>query len=338
MVFSRGVGILGTGSYLPEEVITNEDLEKIVETSDAWITSRTGIKERRRVAAHQATSDLCYQAALRALDSSGVSADELDLIIVGTASPDMLFPSTACLLQNMLGAKKAAAFDLEAACTGFIYGLAVGSQFIATGMYDKVLVVGADTLSRLLDWEDRNTCVLFGDGAGACVLGQVEQGQGILSLYLGADGGGGDLLKLPAGGSRLPASEQTVAAREHFIKMSGTEVFKFAVRVMDEAAKKALEQAGITKKDIDFLVPHQANIRIVDAAVRRLDLSPERVYVNLDKYGNMSGGSVPVALDEAVNEGKIKNGDVVLLVGFGAGLTWGSVVMTWTGSTVRGGK
>ncbi len=336
MFSQRGVTILGTGSYLPKETITNRALEKMVDTSDHWITSRTGIKERRRAAAHEATSDLCYQAALKALDSACVSPEELDLIIVATVTPDMLFPSTACLLQERLGANKAAAFDLEAACTGFIYSLTVGSQFVATGMYNKVLVIAADVLTRITDWEDRNTCILFGDGAGACVLGPAAHGQGILSLYLGADGGGGELLKLPAGGSRRPATEETVSKKEHFIKMSGNEVYKFAVRVMGDAAVKALEQAGLHKEDVDFFVPHQANIRIVDAAVKRLELPPEQVYINLDKYGNMSGASIPVALDEAVSQAKIKPGDVVLLVGFGAGLTWGSAVLRWTGSNVRG--
>lgn len=330
MFTQRGVSIIGTGSYVPEQVITNQDLEKMVDTSDQWIITRTGIKERRRAAAHEATSDLGYQAAVKALDSAGVAPEELDLIIVATVTPDMLFPSSACLLQEKLGAQKAAAFDLEAACTGFIYGLAVGSQFIATGMYEKVLVVGAEVLSSIVDWEDRYTCVLFGDGAGACVLGPAKPGEGILSLYLGADGSGGHLLHLPAGGSRKPAARETVENKEHYIKMCGNEVFKFAVRVMGEASMKALEQAGLSKEDIDFLVPHQANIRIVDAAIKRLELPREQVYINLDKYGNMSGASIPVALDEAVNEGKISSGDTVLLVGFGAGLTWGAAVVRWT--------
>jgi len=329
-VFStRGVGILGTGSYLPEEIITNKNLEKIIDTSDEWIRSRTGIKERRKVASGETTSDLCFYAAKHAMTAAEISPEELDLIIVATVTPDMIFPATACLLQDRLGAKKAAAFDLSAACTGFIYGLAVGSQFISTGMYDKVLVVGADALSTVVNPEDRNTSILFGDGAGACVLGPVETGQGILSLYLGSDGGGGDLLYVPAGGSRKPATKETLAQKEHYIRMSGNEVFKFAVRIMDDASMKVLDQAGLSKDDIDFLVPHQANIRIVEAAVKRLELPKDQVYINLDKYGNMSGASIPVALDEAVRAGRFNKGDVVLLVGFGAGLTWGSTLLRW---------
>jgi len=329
-VFStRGVGILGTGSYLPEEIITNKYLEKVVDTSDEWIRSRTGIEERRKVAKGEATSDLCFYAAKHAMASAGINAEELDLIIVATITPDMIFPATACLLQDKLGANKAAAFDVSAACTGFIYGLAVGSQFIATGMYDKVLVVAADALSTVVNPEDRNTCILFGDGAGACVLGPVEKDKGILSLYLGSDGGGGELLYLPAGGSRKPASKDTLAQKEHFLRMSGNEVFKFAVRIMDDASMKVLDGAGLNKEDIDFLVPHQANIRIVEAAIKRLELPREQVYINLNKYGNMSGASIPVALDEAVRAGRINKGDVVLLVGFGAGLTWGSTLLRW---------
>lgn len=329
MFSTRGVGILGTGSYLPEEIITNKYLEKVVDTSDEWIRSRTGIEERRKVAKGEATSDLCFYAAKHAMASAGINAEELDLIIVATITPDMIFPATACLLQDKLGANKAAAFDVSAACTGFIYGLAVGSQFIATGMYDKVLVVAADALSTVVNPEDRNTCILFGDGAGACVLGPVEKDKGILSLYLGSDGGGGELLYLPAGGSRKPASKDTLAQKEHFLRMSGNEVFKFAVRIMDDASMKVLDGAGLNKEDIDFLVPHQANIRIVEAAIKRLELPREQVYINLNKYGNMSGASIPVALDEAVRAGRINKGDVVLLVGFGAGLTWGSTLLRW---------
>lgn len=253
----------------------------------------------------------------------------IDLILVATTTPDMAFPSTACLVQAGLGAYRAAAFDLEAACSGFLYGLAIGEQFIASGAYETVLVIGAEVLSRIVNWSDRNTCVLFGDGAGACVLRPVTAGKGILSHYLGADGRGGGLLQLPAGGSRLPASAATVEQGLHYIHMQGGEVFKFAVRIMGEASLEALRRAGVAPDELDFLVPHQANHRIIMAAVKRLGLSPEQVIVNLDRYGNMSAASIPVALEEAVRDGRIRDGDNVLLVGFGAGLTWGAAVIKW---------
>ncbi|SFG35631.1 3-oxoacyl-[acyl-carrier-protein] synthase-3 [Planifilum fulgidum] len=329
----KPVGIIGTGSYLPEKVLTNKDLETMVDTTDEWIVSRTGIRERRIAAEEQASSDLAAEAARRALESAKVTADQLDLIIVATVTPDMMFPATACLLQDRLGAKKAAAFDLSAACSGFLYGIATASQFIQSGMYRYALVVGVDCLSKITNWEDRNTCVLFGDGAGAVVLGPVEEGSGFLSFELGADGSGGDLLKLPAGGSRMPASRHTVDERLHTISMAGREVFKFAVRVMGNAAEEALSKAGMKKEDIDFLVPHQANIRIIDAAVERFGLSEEKVIVNLDRFGNMSSASIPVALDEAVHQGRIKKGDTLVLVGFGGGLTWGAAVLKWSMDT-----
>lgn len=325
----RAVGILGTGSYLPEKVLTNADLEKMVDTNDEWIVSRTGIRERRIAAPEEASSDLSVKAAKKALEKAGISAEEIDLIIVTTVTPDMNFPATACLVQDQLGAKKAATFDLSAACTGFIYGISAAAQFIATGVYKYVLVIGVECLSRILDWTDRNTCVLFGDGAGAAVLGPVEEGYGFLSFELGGDGSGGNLLNLPAGGSRLPASEKTIQERLHYVHMSGREVFKFAVRVMGNATEEALAKAGLTKEDIDFLVPHQANIRIIDSAVKRLGLTEEKVVVNLDRYGNMSSASIPVALDEAVQRGQIKKGDTMVLCGFGGGLTWGATVLKW---------
>lgn len=325
----RAVGILGTGSYLPEKVLTNADLEKMVDTNDEWIVSRTGIRERRIAAPEEASSDLSVKAAKKALEKAGISAKEIDLIIVTTVTPDMNFPATACLVQDQLGAKKAATFDLSAACTGFIYGISAAAQFIATGVYKYVLVIGVECLSRILDWTDRNTCVLFGDGAGAAVLGPVEEGYGFLSFELGGDGSGGNLLNLPAGGSRLPASEKTIQERLHYVHMSGREVFKFAVRVMGNATEEALAKAGLTKEDIDFLVPHQANIRIIDSAVKRLGLTEEKVVVNLDRYGNMSSASIPVALDEAVQRGQIKKGDTMVLCGFGGGLTWGATVLKW---------
>jgi 3-oxoacyl-[acyl-carrier-protein] synthase III len=325
----RSVGISGLGSCLPDKILSNADLEKIVDTNDEWIETRTGIRERRIVDEDTALSDICVVAAQRALEDAGVHAEDIDLILVATITPDFVFPSTACILQDKLGAKKAAALDIEAGCSGFLYGLAVGSQFIATGMYNKVLVIGGETLSKILDMTDRSTCILFGDGAGAAVLSPVEDGNGFLSFVLGAQGQGGENLCMPAGGSRNPTSEETVKDRQHFIKMSGNEVFKFAVRIMGEAAVQSLEKAGLSTKDVDVLIPHQANIRIIDAAMKRLDLDRDKVIVNLDKYGNMSAASIPVALDEAVKEGRIKNGDTIVMVGFGAGLTWGACAMKW---------
>lgn len=324
------VGILATGSYLPERILTNKELETMVDTTDEWIVSRTGIRERRVSTPEQASSDLAYEASMRAIEKAGLTPDQIDLILVATVTPDMMFPSTACILQNRLGANKAAALDVSAACTGFIYALATGSKFIETGMYRHVLVVGVESLSKITDWEDRNTCVLFGDGAGAAVLGPVEDGQGFQSFVLGADGSGGVHLNQKAGGSRLPASLETIKNKQHFVYMNGREVFKFAVRVMNTATDEAIEKAGMSKEDIDFLVPHQANQRIIDAAVERLGLSEDKVVVNLDRYGNMSSASIPVALDEAVAEGRIQDGSNLLLVGFGGGLTWASTVIKWS--------
>lgn len=326
----RSVGILGTGAYLPEKVLTNADLEKMVDTTDEWIVSRTGIRERRIAAPEQAASDLAVQASKQALERAGITADQLDLIIVATVTPDMAFPATACLVQEQLGAKNAATFDLSAACTGFIYGIATGAQFIATGVYRHVLVVGVEVLSRIVDWSDRNTCVLFGDGAGAAVLGPVKEGYGFQSYELGGDGTGAPHLNLKAGGSRWPVSEQTVKEGWHYIYMNGREVFKFAVRVLVNAADEALKKAGLSKDDIDLLIPHQANTRIIDAAVDRFGLAEEKVVVNLDRYGNMSSASVPVALNEAWEQGRIKEGDTLVLCGFGGGLTWGATVLRWS--------
>ena len=325
----KSVGIIGTGSALPEKVLTNFDLEKMIDTSDEWIRTRTGISERRIADKNTAASDLAYEASLKAMEDAKVSAEEIDLIIVGTVTPDMVFPSTACILQDRLGAVNAAAFDLEAACSGFLYGITTGQQFIATGMYKKVLVIGVETLSKITDPEDRGTAVIFGDGAGAAVLSEVEEGYGILSSELGAKGEGGKYLTLPAGGSRLPTTMETVANREHYIQMGGGEVFKFAVRIMGQAAVRVIEKAGLELSDVDYLVPHQANIRIIEAAAKRIKLPMEKVKVNLDKYGNMSAASIPVALDEALKEGKIKRGDNIVLVGFGGGLTWGSTLIKW---------
>ncbi|MBE3572644.1 MAG: ketoacyl-ACP synthase III [Moorella humiferrea] len=325
----RPVGIVGTGSCLPERILTNAELEQMVDTSDEWIRTRTGIRERRIADGNTAASDLAVPAAERALEAAGVTAKAVDLIIVATVTPDNLFPATACLVQERLGIKGAAAFDLSAGCSGFIYALGAAAQFIASGIYETALVIGVEVLSKIINWQDRSTCVLFGDGAGAVVLKAVNQGEGLLGLYLGADGGGASLLTLPAGGSRLPASPTTVAEGLHTIHMNGPEVFKFAVRVMGEASLKALAQAGLKKEDVDFLIPHQANMRIIEAATKRLGLSREKVYVNLDRYGNMSSASIPVALDEAYREGRLKPGDKIVLVAFGAGLTWGAAVLSW---------
>lgn len=325
-----GVGILGTGSALPRKVVTNADLEKLLDTSDEWIRTRTGICERRIAEEGVSTSDLAAEAAIAAMSDAGVTIEEIDLIIVATASPDAPLPATACYVQAKLGAPRAAAFDISAGCTGFIYGLSMGSQFIATGAYKHVLVIGAEILSRILDWSDRSTCVLFGDGAGAVVLGPVPAGQGLLTFKLGADGTYGDLLAIPAGGTRMPTCLETVEGRQHFVKMlSGNETFKFAVRVMGEVTAQALDDIGLTKDDLDFLIPHQANWRIIDAARKRFDLPEERVMVNIDRYGNMSSASIPVALEEAVRSGRLKRGDLLALVGFGAGLTWGAVILRY---------
>lgn len=324
------VGIVGTGSYLPEKVLTNADLEKIVDTNDEWISSRTGIRERHIVDPETPVSELCYQAALRALEDAKVSPEEIDLVIVATITPDYVFPATAGLVAERLGAKKAAAFDMEAGCTGFLYAATTGAQFIASGLYKTVLVIGGETLSKILNWQDRSTCILFGDGAGAAVLQPVEDGYGFLGYELGADGSGGKLLVMPGGGSMHPSTLETIEGKMHSIHMAGNEVFKFAVRIMGEAALKALDRAGLQKEDVDCLVPHQANIRIVDSAVKRLGITPEKVVVNLDRYGNMSAASIPVALDEAAREGRLKHGDILVMVGFGAGLAWGAAVLKWS--------
>ncbi|CAH1197890.1 3-oxoacyl-[acyl-carrier-protein] synthase 3 protein 1 [Paenibacillus plantiphilus] len=325
----NSVGIIGTGKYVPERILSNKELEQMVETNDEWIVTRTGIRERRIAAPEQATSDLAFNAAEIALKAAGITAAELDLIIVATITPDMFFPSTACLLQEKLGATKAAAFDLSAACSGFIYGLATANSMIASGMYKHVLVVGAECLSRITDYTDRNTCILFGDGAGAVVLGPVPEGRGFRSFELGADGSGGELLKVCGGGSRVPSTEASIAEKQHYIYMAGSEVFKFAVRIMGNAAEEALSKAGIDKGKIDLLIPHQANIRIIQSALNKLSLSEDKCMINLDKYGNVSAASIPIALAEAVEQGRVNEGDCLVLVGFGGGLTWGASVLVW---------
>ncbi|MCH4888344.1 ketoacyl-ACP synthase III [Acidaminobacter sp. JC074] len=319
-------GFLGTGSCLPEKEVTNFDLEKIVDTNDEWIRTRTGISSRRIADDQTATSDLAYGASLKAMEAAGVTAEELDMIIVATITPDNSFPSTACTLQDKLGAVNASAFDVSAACSGFVYASTVAMQFVESGAAKNILVVGAETLSKILDFTDRNTCVLFGDGAGAAIIGPVESG-GIVAMELGAKGSGGKFLSQPAGGSRMPATKETVDNRLHYIKMDGSEVFKFAVRIMASSSQKVIEKAGWNMDELDYLVPHQANIRIINSAGKKLKLPADRVHVNLDKFGNTSAGSVPIALDEAVRSGKIKKGDKVVLVAFGGGLTWGALAV-----------
>jgi 3-oxoacyl-[acyl-carrier-protein] synthase III len=322
----RGSKITGTGHYCPERVLTNFDLEKMVETSDEWIVTRSGIRERRIAAPEQAASDLALLASKAALSSAGLGPAEIDGIIVGTVTGDMVFPATSCLLQNRLGATKAAAFDMNAACCGFVFGIGAAHALITSGQMNKVLVVGVEVLSKLTDWKDRATCVLFGDGAGAVVLEACEPGEGILSTYMRSDGSLADLLYLPAGGSRKPATAETIAAGDHFIKMKGDGVFKYAVRAMEDAAHQALEQANLTVDDVDVLVPHQANIRIIDAVQSRLKIPGHKVVVNLDRFGNTSTATIPIAFDEAVRSGRVKKGDLVLFVAFGGGLTWGAVL------------
>ncbi|MCM8766101.1 MAG: ketoacyl-ACP synthase III [Candidatus Omnitrophica bacterium] len=322
------VGIVGVGAYLPEKILTNYDLEKMVETSDEWIITRTGIKERRIASDQDAASDLGARAAEVALKDAGLTPEAIELLICATITPDMLFPSTACFIQRKIKAKNAVCFDISAACTGYIYALNIAEHFLKNGTYRNALVVGTEKLSAITDWKDRSTCVLFGDGAGAVVLKKVKQG-GIISTYLGSDGEQADLLKIPAGGSRMPASLSTVEARLHFLKMEGTELFKHAVRLMAEAAEKALAQAGLTCKDVAYLIPHQANIRILQAVAKKIGLPMEKIYLNIEKYGNMSSASTAVALYETVKFKKIKKGDIIVLVAFGSGLTWGATVIEW---------
>jgi 3-oxoacyl-[acyl-carrier-protein] synthase-3 len=325
----RTCSITGVGAYVPERIMTNADLEKIVETTDEWITSRTGIKQRRIAAENEFTSDLGAKAALAAMKKAGVTPDQIDLIIVATITPDMLFPSTACLVQRKIGATRAAAFDLEAACSGFIYALEIGQQFIMSRTYDTVLVIGAEKLSSIIDWKDRNTCVLFGDGAGAAILQNRPNSHGLLTAIMGADGNKADLLSMPGGGSRCPATLDSVNNRQHYLRMDGKETFKNAVNAMCTAAREALHRCEIDVTQLNCIIPHQANQRIIDAVGERLGAKPEQLFVNLAKYGNTSAASVAIALDEAVSTGRVHQGDLILLVVFGAGLTWGAAVIEW---------
>ncbi|NLZ54704.1 MAG: ketoacyl-ACP synthase III [Thermoanaerobacteraceae bacterium] len=321
-------GIIGISSFLPDKVISNAELERIVDTTNEWIIERTGILSRRKADVHISSSDLGAEAAKLAIRDANLEPEDIDMIISASSSPDCTFPATACIIQDKIKAKNAAAFDIQAACTGFVYGLTTAVQYVMTGQYKNILVVGSEVLSKVTDWQDRNTCVLFGDGAGAVVVSQVETG-GVISSILGADGSGANLLELPAGGTREPASFETVENRRHFIKMNGNEVFKFAVKVFEDRTRKVVKKADLTLSDIDYIIPHQANVRIIDAALKRLKFQRERVIINLDKYGNMSSASIPVALHEAFHTGRIKKGHKVVLVGFGAGLTWGAALIDW---------
>ena len=330
------VSITGIGANAPERVMKNDELAQIVDTSDEWIVERTGIRERRVAAPGEALSDLARPAAEAALRQAGLQASAVDLIVVATVTPDMLFPSTGAILADQLGAKDAAAYDLSAGCTGFVYALAQAHGMVASGLVDHALVVGGDVLSKIVDWQDRSTCVLFGDGAGAVVLERVSGG-GFLGFELGADGSGGHQLYMPAGGSRAPASAETVATRQHFAKMNGREVFKFATRVLVDSAEKVLDECGVPVEEIDVYVPHQANVRIIDHARKKLGIPEERTVVNVDRFGNTSSGSIPLALGDAESDGRLKEGEMVLMTGMGAGLTWGSALIEWTANG-KGGQ
>lgn len=321
--------IKGTGFSLPEKILSNADLELMVDTSSQWIEERTGILERRIGDSDTATSDLCYEAAQMALERAGMDPLEIDLIIVATATPDRIVPSTACILQDRLGAFKAGAFDLAAGCTGFIYGLNTAEKFLLAPDVKNVLVVGGETLSKIVDYQDRGTCILFGDGAGAAVVSKGCKDYGILTSMIGADGRGADLLYIPAGGSRLPSSKDTVENRQHYLKMNGNEIFRFSTKKMIEISNQLIQSSGLTYGDIDLFVPHQANLRIIKTAMKQLDLPSDKVLININRFGNMSAACIPVALGMAEKEGRLKPGDLVLTVAFGAGLTYGGAIIRW---------
>jgi 3-oxoacyl-[acyl-carrier-protein] synthase-3 len=323
------ISITGIGAYAPDRVLTNDDLAQMMDTSDEWIVERTGIRERRIAAEDQALSDLALPAATQALEQAGLDPATVDLVIVATVTPDMAFPSSAAIIADELGAPDAAAYDLSAGCTGFMYAVAQGYGMLAGGLARRALVVGGDVLSRILDWSDRRTAVLFGDGAGAVVLDRVSEG-GFLGFELGADGSGGMQLYVPAGGSRTPASAETVAERKHFVQMNGREVFRFATRVLVTSAEKVLDECGCTVDDVDVYIPHQANVRIIDHAADKLGIPKEKIVVNVERYGNTSSGSIPLALADAQADGRLQDGALVLMTGMGAGLTWGSGLIEWT--------
>ncbi|MEF9933014.1 MAG: beta-ketoacyl-ACP synthase III [Cetobacterium sp.] len=325
----KNVGIVGLGSYVPERIVTNFDLEKMVDTSDEWIKSRTGIEERRFAAEDQATSDLAVEASKKALEKAGLTAEDIDFIILATGTPDYLIQSTACIVQEKLGAKNAAAFDLNAACSGFVYALTMGTALIKSNMYKRVLVIGTEVLSRVVDMQDRNTCVLFGDGAAAAVLAEVEPGYGIISQYLGAEGEDQETLRVPAGGTKKPITPEVLEERSNFLKMKGPEVFKFAVKALPKATISAMESGNVSVEDISMVFPHQANLRIIEAASKRIGIPVEKFYMNLNKFGNTSSASIGLALGEALDKGLVKKGDVIALTGFGAGLTYGSMIIKW---------
>lgn len=320
---------MGTGFYVPDRVLTNFDLEKMVDTSDEWIITRTGIKERRIATEEQATSDLAIEASRRALENAGLKVEDIDLIIVATSTPDTIFPSTACWVQKGLGADHIPAFDISAGCTGFLYGMILAEGLILNGQSKRILLAGGELLTKVTNWKDRNTCVLFGDAAGAVILEESHDDSGMLSYSWKADGNLGDLLSQPAGGTRIPATHQSVDQDLHYLQMKGNEVFKYAVKRMGEAALVALEQVGLKKEDVDYLIPHQANIRIIEATGKRLRIPPEKVYSNIHKYGNVSVASIPISLHELSEEGKLKKGDIVVMDAFGAGFTWAAVVYRW---------
>jgi 3-oxoacyl-[acyl-carrier-protein] synthase-3 len=321
--------IIGTGSYVPERVLTNFDLEKMVDTTDEWIFTRTGIRQRRIVSEGQVTSDLGAEACRRALADAKVSPDEVSLLIVATITPDYIFPSTACMIQQKIGAKATGGFDLSAACAGFLYGLILGARLIEADPSQTVLVAGAETLTRITDYTERSSCILFGDGAGAAVLRASSDGRGVLASDCGVDGSGGDFMKLPAGGSAAPATEETVRKRLHYMQINGRETFRFAVVKMAELVESAVKRSGLTMRDVSLIVPHQVNSRILRAAGERLGVGMEKIYTNIERYGNTSAASVPIALDEAAREGRIRRGDIVVLVAFGGGLSWSSTVVRW---------
>jgi 3-oxoacyl-[acyl-carrier-protein] synthase-3 len=323
------VRIESTGAYLPQKILTNHDLERLVDTSDEWITTRTGIKERHIAAENEATSDIALEAAKNALAKAGMSAEELDLIVVGTVTPDMFFPSTACQVQYKLGAKNAAGIDLNAACSGYIYSLVTVSQFLQNGNYENILIIGAEKLTSMIDWEDRGTCVIFADGAGASIVKPSDGSSKLLAFDLGVDGSYGDQLNVPAGGSRMPASEETVRNRLHYIKMNGNAIFKIAVNKMRETFQISMKKAGVSAEDITLVIPHQANLRIIEALRNFLELPREKVFVNIHKYGNTSAASIPIAFAEAVDQGVVKRGDIVGFAAFGGGLTWASAIIQY---------